>query len=71
MLVINKLIGGLLAVVVGLALMPVIADSVDALTGTGMTYENTTTGALIDLIPLVFVIVIVVGTVILVPRNRG
>ena len=68
---INKLIGGLLAVVVGLALMPVISDSTDALTGTGMVYENTTTGSLINLIPLIFVIVIVVGTVVLVPRNRA
>lgn len=67
---VNKLIGGLIAIVVGLALMPVIADVVDDLTGVGMAYENTAPGSLINLIPLIFVIVIVAGTVLLVPRQR-
>ena len=67
---INKLIGGLLSIVVGLALMPVIADSTSTLTGSGGTFEGTTTGSLIDLIPIIFVVVVVAATVLLVPSKK-
>jgi len=67
---INKLIGGMITLVVGLSLLPVISDVVDTLTGTGAAFENTTTGSLIDLLPLIFVIVLVAMTVVLVPRKQ-
>jgi len=66
---INKLIGGMITLVVGLSLLPVIHDVTDTLTGTGGAFESTTVGALIDLLPLIFVIVLVAMTVILVPRK--
>ena len=66
---INKLIGGMITLVVGLSLLPVIAEVIATLTGVGMTYEGTTTGSLIDLLPLIFVIVLVAMTVVLVPRK--
>lgn len=67
---VNKLIGGLVTMVIGLALLPVISDSLTPLTGTGGTYENTTTGALLDLLPTVFVIILVVATVVLIPSKK-
>lgn len=67
---INKLIGGMITLVVGLSLLPVISDVTASLTGTGMVYEGTTTGSLIDLLPLIFVIVLVAMTVILVPKKQ-
>jgi hypothetical protein len=66
----NKLIGGLLTIVIGLSLLPVVHDFVDGLTGTGMVYEDTTIGTLIDLVPLFYVIVIVGGVVALIAFNR-
>jgi hypothetical protein len=66
----NKLIGGLLTIVIGLSLLPVVHDFVDGLTGTSMVYEDTTIGTLIDLVPLFYVIVIVGGVVALIAFNR-
>jgi hypothetical protein len=66
----NKLIGGLLTIVIGLSLLPVVHDFVDGLTGTTMVYEDTTIGTLIDLVPLFYVIVIVGGVVALIAFNR-
>jgi hypothetical protein len=66
----NKLIGGLLTIVIGLSLLPVVHDFVDGLTGTDMVYEDTTIGTLIDLVPLFYVIVIVGGVVALIAFNR-
>jgi urea transporter len=66
----NKLIGGLLTIVIGLSLLPVVHDFVDGLTGANMVYENTTIGTLIDLVPLFYVIVIVGGVVALIAWGR-
>jgi hypothetical protein len=66
----NKLIGGLLTIVIGLSLLPVVHDFVDGLTGTSGVYEDTTIGTLIDLVPLFYVIVIVGGVVALIAFNR-
>jgi hypothetical protein len=66
----NKLIGGLLTIVIGLSLLPVVHDFVDGLTGTEMVYADTTIGTLIDLVPLFYVIVIVGGVVALIAFNR-
>jgi len=66
----SKLIGGLLTIVIGLSLLPVVNSFVTDLTGTGMVYEDTTIGTLIDLVPLFYVIVIVGGVVALIAFNR-
>ncbi len=60
---VNKLIQGMIAIVIGLALMPVIADFTDELTGSGGAFEEGPVGALIDLLPVLYVIVLVVGIV--------
>jgi hypothetical protein len=66
----NKLIGGLIAIVIGLALLPVVADFVDDLTGTSGTFENSNIGTLIDLIPVLYVIIIVAGVAAYVVTSR-
>ena len=66
----SKLIGGLLTIVIGLSLLPVVNSFVTDLTGTGMVYEDITIGTLIDLVPLFYVIVIVGGVVALIAFNR-
>jgi len=66
----SKLIGGLLTIVIGLSLLPVVNSFVTDLTGSGMVYESTTIGTLIDLVPLFYVIVIVGGVVALIAFNR-
>lgn len=58
----NKtLIASVITIVIGLSLLPVVQDFVDGLTGTGMVYENTTTGSLIDLLPILYVLILVSG----------
>jgi hypothetical protein len=67
----NKLIGGLIAIVIGLALLPVVADFVDDLTGSGGgTFADTNIGTLIDLIPVLYVIIIVAGVAAYVVTSR-
>ncbi|MDD4414960.1 MAG: hypothetical protein PHR14_10550 [Oscillospiraceae bacterium] len=61
---VSKLLGALVTIVVGLALLPIVSDFVDGLTGTGMVYENTTTGSLIDLLPILYVLILVGGTIV-------
>ena len=62
---VNKLIGALIVVVLGLALLPLVADTVATLTQApevvaGIFYD-TTVGTLIQAIPILYVIMIVVG----------
>jgi hypothetical protein len=66
----NKLVGGLLTIVIGLSLLPVVNDFVTGLTGDGKVYEDTTIGTLIDLVPIFYVIVIVGGVVALISIGR-
>jgi hypothetical protein len=71
----NKLIGGLIAIVIGLALLPVVADFADALTtdGDGVDpgiYYDTAIGTLVDLIPVLYVIMIVAGVAAYVVVSR-
>jgi cell division protein FtsX len=66
----NKLIGGLIAIVIGLALLPVVAGFVDDLTKDGGTFENTNIGTLIELIPVLYVIIIVAGVAAYVVTSR-
>jgi hypothetical protein len=60
---VSKLIGALIAMVIGLALLPVVGDFAAELTGTGAQFEGTTVGALIDLIPVLYVIILVSAAV--------
>jgi hypothetical protein len=66
----NKLIGGLLTIVIGLSLLPVVNSFVTDLTGSEGVYADTTVGTLIDLVPLFYVIVIVGGVVALIAWGR-
>lgn len=68
---VNKLIGGLIAIVIGLALLPVVNDFVTDLTGTGGTFEDTAIGTLIDLVPVLYVIIIVAGVATYVATSRS
>jgi hypothetical protein len=67
----NRLVGGLLTIVIGLSLLPVVNDFVTGLTGSGKVYEDTTIGTLIDLVPIFYVIVIVGGVVALISIGRN
>lgn len=67
---VNKLIGVMIFLVVGLALLPVVNNFVTDLTGTGKTFENSTTGSLIDLLPILYVIILVAGSVAYVTISR-
>jgi hypothetical protein len=67
----NRLVGGLLTIVIGLSLLPVVNDFVTGLTGSGEIYYGTTIGTLIDLVPIFYVIVIVGGVVALISIGRN
>ena len=66
---VNQLIQGMIAIVIGLALLPVIAGFVEELTHAGEdngdpgAFYDTPVGALIELLPVLYVIVLVVGVV--------
>lgn len=53
----KKLFGALLIIVVGLALLPVVTAQVDALTGLPTGVQG-----LVDVIPLIYAILILVGS---------
>jgi len=53
----------LIGIVIGLALLPVVATFASDLTGTGGQLEGTTVGALVDLMPILYVIILVAGAV--------
>ena len=57
----NKLIQAMIMVVIGLALLPVVADFASDLTGTGGALADTTMAPLVDLLPLLYVVLIIVG----------
>ena len=60
---VGKLISALIAIVIGLALLPVVNDfATDVTNSTGALY-GTTTGALVDLLPVIYVIILVAGAV--------
>ena len=67
---VNKLIGALIALVIGLALLPVVNDFVTELTGSGGAFADTTVGSLIDLLPILYVIILVAGTVAFISTSR-
>lgn len=67
---VGKLISALIAMVIGLALLPVVTDFANDLTyapisvgaAQGDLY-GTTTGALVDLLPVLYVIILIAGAV--------
>ena len=48
---------------VGLLFLPLLQDGIDALTGTGMVYADTTVGTIIDILPVVVVSGITFATI--------
>jgi len=75
---VNKVIGVMIVLVIGLALLPVVgnfandltADAIaDPVTPAGM-FNGTTTGALIDLLPVIYVIILVAGAVGYIATSR-
>lgn len=61
---VNKLIQMMIAMVIGLALLPVVNDFVTDLTETGGALEgNDTLIALVELLPVLYVIVLVAGSI--------
>jgi hypothetical protein len=66
---IYKILGGVITLVISLALLPTLQSSIDDLTGTEGVYNGTTEGALIDLIPVVMVVVFVFVAVKLIPAK--
>ena len=56
---INKIIGAVLAIVVGVAMLPVVLDSIDELDLADWGVVE----SLVELLPVLFVIILVVGAV--------
>jgi hypothetical protein len=65
----NKLLGGLITLVIGVNLLPVLNDVVSPLTTTGGAFEATATGAMLDLLPFLFVIILVTFVVYMIPSK--
>jgi len=68
---VNRLIQSLIAMVIGLALLPVVNDFASGLTETGGALEGTTTGSLVDLLPVIYVITLVAGAVGFIVTSRS
>jgi len=60
---VNKMISALIAIVVGLSLLPVVYDFADGLTNSSGALYDTTAGTLVDLLPIFYVIILVAGSV--------
>ena len=60
---VNRSIQAMIGFVIGLALLPVVYGFASDLTGTGGALEDTTLGALVDLLPMIYVITLVAGGV--------
>lgn len=57
---INKLIGALLAIVVGVTMLPTITDTIDSLETSDFPAG---VESMVDLLPILFVVIIVAGAV--------
>lgn len=62
---IQGLISAMIGIVVGVALLPVVQDTIDSLDTAGLSPAVT---SLVDLLPILFVILIVGGAVAFLPR---
>ena len=61
---VNKLIQAMIVIVIGLALLPVIMDFVNDLTGTdGALEDEGALVSLVELLPILFVIILIVGAI--------
>lgn len=68
---VKKLITAMIAIVIGLALLPVVAEFAASLTVDAVVdppadagiFNGTTVGSLIDLLPILYVIMLVAGSV--------
>jgi len=68
---VNKIIGVVIALVIGLALLPVVVTFSDNLTADAIVdpetpagvFNGTTTGSLVDLLPVIYVIILLAGAV--------
>lgn len=67
---INKVIGVMIMLVIGLALLPVVSEFASDLTGEGGALASTTTGALVDLLPVIYVIILLAGAVGYIATSR-
>lgn len=67
---VRSLIQAMIAAVIGLALLPVVQTFVDDLTGTGGSMETSQVAPLINLIPTLYVIILIVGLVAYVYVSR-
>jgi len=67
---INKLILVMIAVLVGVELAEQIQTSIATSTGVGGTFENTSAGAILALVPLLFVVGILVYTLLLSKNSK-
>lgn len=67
---VRSLIQAMIAAVIGLALLPVVNTFVEDLTGTGGALETATVAPLINLIPTLYVIILIVGLVAYVYVSR-
>lgn len=67
---IYKILGGVVTLVISLALLPVLQDAIDPLVTTGGIYEDTATGTLLGIIPMVLVVVFVLMAVTLIPKRN-
>jgi hypothetical protein len=67
----KNLIQALIGMVIGLALLPVVGQFASELTGDGGAFEGTTVGALIDLVPVLYVIIVVASAVGFIAFNRN
>lgn len=60
---VNKIISVMIMLVIGLALLPVVNDFATNLTEEGGALAGTTTGSLVNLLPIIYVIILVAGAV--------
>lgn len=66
-----KLISVVIGLTVGLSLLPVVNTFVTDLTGTGGALEGTAAGALVALLPIIYVIILVAGAVAYITFSRN
>ena len=60
----SKILGAVVTIVIGLAMLPIVNEFVDNLTNeaTG-DLAGTTTGSLVSLLPILYVLILVAGTI--------
>jgi hypothetical protein len=66
---IYKILGGVITLVISLSLLPILQDAIDPLVTTGGIYEEGATGALLQMIPTILVVVFVLLAVTLIPKQ--